>query len=439
MKKYFLISLIAIFLTLGISWSVSAETIKSQTVSSAISENTAGIKYAVPLGNGLTGTVSSIKGGAYNSGTVSKNWATEIGLASYTNSDYTGFVGSCVYAFSTVSINAEETAFAINTEFDVDCGSFAELDPDLYYIYIWSTVSNGSANEIQAVGLGDSGLCIFSGGNPSLSCSGTSTNLSSLYYNLDTTDIPVDEEVSTIGITGYLPVPDATNVNAYTTFSGTYDNDGTYDTVLIFLTDHTNEDLESFNQLKVCDVAQVGVGLTYSCSVSLRTNTEYSYTPSLWKQGEDWPEFQVLDEFAPYFFETGMIYETQAPPVSSTCSAFDVGCYLENVISWTFGVSDSTLQSFNNLTLRNSLPFSYIYDLGNIYEELFSNGESDLDITITTGIGDITLISATQISNIPMANTIRTILGYLIYFFTIMTIYYRVIKVHDKTVINQTQ
>jgi len=115
-----------------------------------------------------------------------------------------------------------------------------------------------------------------------------------------------------------------------------------------------------------------------------------------------------------------------------TCSGFDVACYLKNVVKWFFGVSPATLQNFSTLTLENSIPFSYIYDMGNVWNELFANGGSmSYSVSATTPIGTIDFISASAISAVPYASTIKTIIGYLLYFMTAMTLYHLLLRVHS--------
>jgi len=115
------------------------------------------------------------------------------------------------------------------------------------------------------------------------------------------------------------------------------------------------------------------------------------------------------------------------------CGTFDIFCHGKNLLIWFFGVSPGTLENFSNLTLQNSLPFSYIYDLENVYDELFANGGSmNFEISVDTAIGEIDLISPTMLSAVPFASTVKTILGYLMYLFTAMTLYHLILRVHSQ-------
>jgi len=117
----------------------------------------------------------------------------------------------------------------------------------------------------------------------------------------------------------------------------------------------------------------------------------------------------------------------------ATCSSLDIFCHLKNVGIWMFSVRPSTLQAFSSLTLAESIPFVYFYDLGNLYDELFANeGNMDFDISIDTAIGNISLISASALSAVPFAGLVKTILSYMMYFFTAFLIYRIIRGVHAK-------
>jgi len=117
----------------------------------------------------------------------------------------------------------------------------------------------------------------------------------------------------------------------------------------------------------------------------------------------------------------------------ASCSTFDVFCYGKNLFLWFFSVSPNTLSNFSSLTLANSLPFSYVYDVGNLYDELFANGGS-MAYTVTVPFlgSNLDLISPILISGVPYASTIKTLLGYLLYFMTAMTLYHLILRVHSQ-------
>jgi len=108
-----------------------------------------------------------------------------------------------------------------------------------------------------------------------------------------------------------------------------------------------------------------------------------------------------------------------------------VGCYLENALGWFFGISQNTINQFAMLTLENSFPFSYLYDLTNLYDEMFGGEPEDIDISISFGTGEITLLSTAKLEEVPFQGLVRTIMGSIMIFLTTMFIYRKLIKVHD--------
>lgn len=116
------------------------------------------------------------------------------------------------------------------------------------------------------------------------------------------------------------------------------------------------------------------------------------------------------------------------------CGTFEMFCHLKNWSIWLFGVSDSTLYKFSTLTLENSLPFSYIYDVDDLYDDLFGQTSATLGITFTTPAwGTVTLLSADMIDDVPFQDTLYTIISAILIFFTAMTLYRKIIRVHDSS------
>lgn len=108
-----------------------------------------------------------------------------------------------------------------------------------------------------------------------------------------------------------------------------------------------------------------------------------------------------------------------------------LGC-VKSAMTYVFAPSSESLDQFSTLNLSDREPFSYLYDIGNAYDELYSNsGSREYAVQATTTIGTFHFISASQINAIPYTSTIKTILGYLLWFFTGMFIYRIVLRVHE--------
>jgi len=116
------------------------------------------------------------------------------------------------------------------------------------------------------------------------------------------------------------------------------------------------------------------------------------------------------------------------------CSTFDIGCYGKNLVIWAFQISPQTLNKFSTLTLKNSVPFSYLYDIPNVFNALYANtGSMSYTVTANLGtLGEFTFISASKIADVPYSATIKTLLGYILYFLTAMTVYRLILRVHNK-------
>jgi len=117
--------------------------------------------------------------------------------------------------------------------------------------------------------------------------------------------------------------------------------------------------------------------------------------------------------------------------LQETCSTWDFGCYVKNVLIWFFGVSDTTLQQFGTLSLTNRFPFSYIADIGVLYGEAFNQSADTFAISIDFLGHTFNLISTTQLEAISFQPLVRTVMGAILMFFCALFIYRKVIKVHD--------
>jgi len=119
--------------------------------------------------------------------------------------------------------------------------------------------------------------------------------------------------------------------------------------------------------------------------------------------------------------------------LQETCSTWDFGCYIKNTISWFFGVSDSTLQNFGTLkdSLFSRFPFSYIDDVGTLFGETFDQSADTFSLDIDLLGNSFTVLSTAQLEAIPFQSLVRTIMGAMAMFFTVMFIYRKIIKVHD--------
>jgi len=94
--------------------------------------------------------------------------------------------------------------------------------------------------------------------------------------------------------------------------------------------------------------------------------------------------------------------------------------------------SEASVNNFKLLTLENSLPFSYIYDMGNLYDEAFNQSADTFILTIPFGSGSIDIISTAQLEALSFQPLVRTIMGAMCLFLTALFVYKKIIKIHDQ-------
>lgn len=191
------------------------------------------------------------------------------------------------------------------------------------------------------------------------------------------------------------------------------------------------------------------------------TTSAVPFTPGTWyveitlgNWYENIPE-NAIDSIFPYtkastYFgidfndniQTVVAYE--APQQSSydpaSCSVnflgtFDLIQCLGYLIVPTTG-STSPITQIKNLTLANSFPFAYAYQVGTIRESLY-NATSTGSTTITVDIPwagsttPITFLSKSMLEAIPYADFVKQILGWLLWLFLAELLYRQILKSHD--------
>jgi len=114
------------------------------------------------------------------------------------------------------------------------------------------------------------------------------------------------------------------------------------------------------------------------------------------------------------------------------------GC-LKNAGIWLFYPSSQKIEQFKSLStdLQGKFPFAYAYGINQMRQELFSASSTPQTISLTFkiipghGTSTLELISQDKLSAVPYANTVKTILGWILWLLAIEYIYYRVIRAHD--------
>jgi len=117
---------------------------------------------------------------------------------------------------------------------------------------------------------------------------------------------------------------------------------------------------------------------------------------------------------------------------ASSCGTFDIICYIQAGANWLFVPSQESLDNFKNLTLQNSFPFSYLYDMPVLYDDAFNHSAQSITISIPWGSHTFTLLSTSMLEAISFQSLVRTIMGALCIFMTALFLYHKILKVHDQ-------
>jgi len=121
------------------------------------------------------------------------------------------------------------------------------------------------------------------------------------------------------------------------------------------------------------------------------------------------------------------------------CSITSITGCLKNAGIWLFYPSSQKIEQFKSLStdLQTKFPFAYAYGVNQMRQELFSASSTPQTISLTFkiipghGTSTLELISQSKLSAVPYANTVKTILGWILWLLAIEYIYYRVIRAHD--------
>jgi len=116
-------------------------------------------------------------------------------------------------------------------------------------------------------------------------------------------------------------------------------------------------------------------------------------------------------------------------PKYQVCSLTNISGCISNAFIFLLYPSQSSINNFTSLydQLSTRFPFAYFTDFNDSISAIFTNATTaNLSITVPfSTLGDIELISASQIQSVPFASLIRTILGAIIWVMLAINIYRR--------------
>jgi len=122
------------------------------------------------------------------------------------------------------------------------------------------------------------------------------------------------------------------------------------------------------------------------------------------------------------------------------CGITELGGCISNSLIYVFVPSNESLDRFFSLKtdLESRSPFVYVYQVPDYFDSLYNTATSQaLSITASTSLGNFTFLSASLIESVPYSDTMRTIIGYLLWVMLALTIYARVTRLfnhQEKTV-----
>jgi len=218
------------------------------------------------------------------------------------------------------------------------------------------------------------------------------------------------------------------------TFSGTYTNQDTFDLIEFELTSTSFTGSLNFAPLSLPFTSVTDQ--PWSTVRNLPFQGNYTVRARLRDQGNG----STTPWTSPVSFGLGtttVSTSTQSTlpgsPQPIDCDALDMGCHIKNAMVWLLWPSSESLDAFQSLTLENTWPFSYAYEVGELRDALFTSPQTaTTTVSVTVpGFGTITFLSKELLESVPFAGTVKTVLGWILWFMLLEYIYYRVVRSHD--------
>jgi len=130
-------------------------------------------------------------------------------------------------------------------------------------------------------------------------------------------------------------------------------------------------------------------------------------------------------------------YDGLAEPINryKPCSVVEISGCISNAMVDLFIPASTTLQETTDTftSLQGKFPFAYVYDFQASVADLYSTSTASATIAYNfAGLGTLTLISKAQLQALPMASTVRTILGYLLWLMFFAQMYRRTLTIFNQ-------
>jgi len=126
-----------------------------------------------------------------------------------------------------------------------------------------------------------------------------------------------------------------------------------------------------------------------------------------------------------------------APTISQyeDCGLSNLSGCLNNSLRFLFIPSTESLDDLiaTKDQLDTRIPFVYVSDIRTVADEVFNSSQTEtLDVTLDLGFGTVPLINESMIANAPQANTIRTLLSYMLWITFALGAYRMALGIHNK-------
>jgi hypothetical protein len=182
-------------------------------------------------------------------------------------------------------------------------------------------------------------------------------------------------------------------------------------------------------------------------SVVFSNDGTYTFKVSFGNAGTPFSGIYPFEETYIYFdveIESGSIVSTHVDtpysptygePQSLPCSLTQLQGCLINTANFLFYPSTASIDAFMTEydQLENKLPFVYAYQASDLLTDMYTGTASSVPaITVTTGIGDITLISESQLAAIPYVSLIRSLIAAGLWLMLFTVLYRKTLSIHDK-------
>jgi len=121
--------------------------------------------------------------------------------------------------------------------------------------------------------------------------------------------------------------------------------------------------------------------------------------------------------------------------VEEPCSLTNISGCISNAFAFLFIPSEASVSRFVilNETLSNKFPFAYAYDFSSTINTLYTTTATESGtLTVPFGtFGNITLISSAQLSAVPFASFIKSLLGYALWIMFMIAMYRRTLTIFN--------